>query len=115
MTINTFKSNVGSYRKQEILRGALFLALMVAAAAPTTFAEQHMESMGFHTASIIVVSASFAIIAVLMFYVLSPMRTRCLRKLQANCSACGILLLSKHSDSVIATGRCPVCGNQVLQ
>jgi hypothetical protein len=113
--MESFKLNLSSYWKWEILRGGLFLVLMGAAAVPTIFAVRRSDSMGFDTTSIIVVSASYAVIAVLMYYVLVPLRKRCLRKLQAECLGCGRLLLGKHSDSVLATGRCPVCGNRVVQ
>src|SRR6266478_4562800 len=115
MTLETFKSNVGSYRRFEILRGGLFMALMGAAAAPTMFAVRRLDRVGFDAASVLVVSASYTLIVVLMLFVLFPMRKRYLRKLQAECPGCGRLLLGKQARSVIAFGQCPTCGTQVLQ
>lgn len=91
------------------------MALMGAAAFPTMFVVRRLDAVGFDATSVAVVSASYTVIAVLMFYVLSPMRQRHLRKLQAGCPTCGRLLLGKHANSVIATGRCPACGNQVVR
>ena len=115
MTLDTFKSNVRTYWKLEVLRGVIFLALMGAAAFPTQFVVRRLDAVGFDATSVAVVSASYTLIAALMFYVLSPMRQRHLRRVQAACPACGKVLLGQHSQSVIATGRCPACGSQVLQ
>lgn len=115
MTLDTFKSKVSSYWKLEMLRGALFIILMAAAAIPTMFVARRLDRAGFDAIAIAVVSLSYLIIAALMFYVLSPLRQKHLRKLRAECPSCGRLLLGKHATSVIATGRCPTCGNQVLQ
>jgi predicted RNA-binding Zn-ribbon protein involved in translation (DUF1610 family) len=115
MTLNTFKSNVRAYRISEILRGALFFCLLGAAALPTFFVASRSDRGGFDNISVLVVSASYAVIAALMFYVLAPMRRKHLRWLQGQCSSCGRLLLGRHARAVLATGRCPDCGNQVFR
>src|SRR5262245_60087784 len=110
MTVEAFNSCVTTYRRSEILRGALFMALMGAAAFPPLFIVGRLDTAGFDSTSIIVVLSSYLAIAALMFYVLSPMRKRYLQKLHADCPACGRLLLGKHAQSVMATRRCPSCG-----
>lgn len=115
MTLVTFKSKVSSYWKLEMFRGALFMMLMGAAAVPTLFVVRRLDRGGFDATAMGVLSVSYMIIAVFMFYVLSPLRQKHLRKLQAECPACGRLLLGKRANAVIATGRCPACGNQVVQ
>ena len=115
MTLDTFKSNVRSYRKSEFLRGALFFCLLGGAALPTLFVASRLDRVGFDTISVVVVSVSYAVIAVLMFYVLAPMRQKHLRKLQEGCPACGRMLLGRHSRVVITSGRCPDCGKQVIE
>jgi hypothetical protein len=115
MNLDTFKSSVRSYWRLEILRGAMLVALMGAPAFPTAFVVRRLEVAGFDATSIVIVSASYAVIAALMFYVLSPMRKSQLRRMEAGCPACGRLLLGRLSRTVIATGRCPACGRQVLE
>lgn len=115
MTVENFIITVRLYRRLEILRGAVLFALIASTAIPLKFVMVRLDRVGFDTLSVAVVSVSFSLIAVLMFCVLSPMmRKKQLRKLAATCSACGSLLLGKHSASVISTGRCPVCGVQIL-
>ena len=98
MTLDTFKSKVSSYWKLEMLRGALFMVLMAAAAVPTLFVVRRLDRAGFDATAIAVISVSYMIIAVLMFYVLSPLRQKHLGKLQAECPTCGRLLLGKHAS-----------------
>jgi len=115
MNVESFKANVRLYRKTEVGRGVIFFALLGATALPPVFIIRRLDRVGIDTLSVFVVSVSFSVIAILMFCVLSPMmRKKQLRKLAAACSACGSLLLGKHSASVISTGRCPVCGIQIL-
>jgi len=115
MNLDTFKANVDKHWRLEVLRGALFMMLMGAAALPTVFVVRRLDHAGFDAPAIGVVSVSYMIIAAFMFYNMSPIRQKQLRQLHAECPTCDRLLLGKHSGSVIATGRCPVCGSQVLQ
>ena len=115
MTLDTFRANVRGYRKSEFLRGTLFVCLLGAAALPALFVASRLDRVGFDTVSVVAVSASYAVIAALMFYVLAPMRRKHLRKLQGECPACGRLLLGRHSRTVMASGRCPDCESQVIQ
>jgi hypothetical protein len=115
MTLDTFKSAVRSYWRLEILRGTLFMALLGVAAFPTIFVVRRLDVAGFDGTTVAVVSASYMVIAALMFYVVSPLRKRHLERLRAGCPACSRMLLGRHSQSVITTGRCPACGSQVLQ
>ena len=115
MTLDTFKSNVRGYRKSEFLRGTFFFCLMGAAALPIKFMLSRLDRVGFDTISVLVVSVSFTLIAALMFYVLAPMRRKHLQKLQGECPHCGRLLLGQHSRPVMASGRCPDCGGQVIE
>ncbi|SPE59895.1 hypothetical protein SBV1_3520008 [Verrucomicrobia bacterium] len=115
MTIDDFTSSLRSYWRSELLRGALFMALLGATSLPTVFVVRRLDRAGFDTIAVVAVSVSYAVIAALMFYVLAPMRRKYLRKLQGDCPTCGKLLLGKRSRAVIASGRCPDCGSQILQ
>jgi hypothetical protein len=97
-----------------MLRGALFMALLGAASLSTLFVIRRVDRVGFDALAVVVVSASYAVIAALMFYVLAPMRKKHLLRLHADCPTCGKLLLGKRSQAVLGSGRCPDCGSQII-
>ncbi len=115
MTLETFRAKVSSYRKFEVLRVAAFMGLIACTAFPTMFVIRRLDGHGFDTTCVAVVFGSYTVIAGLMFYVLSPMHQRHLRRMQAGCPACGKLLVGQHSQKVLVTGRCPACGSKVLE
>jgi len=90
------------------------MCLLGLAALPTLFVVARLDRAGLDTASLVVVSVSYAVTAALMFYVLAPMRRKYLRKLNGDCPSCGKLLLGKRSQAVLTSGRFPDCGSQVL-
>jgi hypothetical protein len=115
MTLEDFKLHVRDYRRFELLRGVLFFCLLFSLAVPTLFVGRRIDRVGFDVIAIAVITVSYVVVAVLMFYVLAPMRRKHLSKLQGECPACGRLLLGKFSRPVMDTGRCPNCSSQVLQ
>jgi hypothetical protein len=115
MTLETFRAKVSRYRKFDVLRGAVFMGLIASTAFPAMFVIRRSDGHGFDATCVAVVLGSYTVIAALMFYILLPMRQRHLRRMQAGCPACGKLLIGQHSHKVLATGRCPACGSQVLE
>ena len=115
MTIADFRSKVRGFRRAELLRGGVFLALLGAAAFPTLFVARQFDRVGFDAMAVVVVVLSYAVIAALMFHVLAPLRRMQMRKLQGNCPACGKLLMGERSRAVLASGKCPDCGRQILE
>jgi hypothetical protein len=114
MTADVFKTNLKTYRLLELVRGAFFMVLLGATALPVLFVIRRLDHAGLDATSVAVLSTSFVVIAALMFYTLVPWRKRVLVRLQADCPACGKLLLGRRAASVTDTGRCPACGRQVL-
>jgi DNA-directed RNA polymerase subunit RPC12/RpoP len=115
MTLEDFKSHVRDYRRFELLRGVLFFGLLFGLAFPTLFVGRRIDRVGFDALAITIISVSYIAVAILMFYVLAPMRRKQLSKLRGECPACGRLLLGKSSHAVMDTGRCPHCSSQILQ
>ena len=73
MTLEDFQSHVRDYRLFEWRRGILFLCLLFSLAFPTLFVGRRIDRVGFDAIAIAVISVSYVIVAVLMFYVLVPM------------------------------------------
>src|SRR4051794_29952020 len=88
MTLEDFKSHVRDYRRFELLRGVLFFFLLFSLAFPTLFVGRRIDRIGFDAIAIAVISISYVVVAVLMFYVLAPMRRKHLSKLRGECPAC---------------------------
>jgi hypothetical protein len=115
MTLPDFKSHVTAYRRFEWLQVVLFFCLLFSLAVPTLFVARRIDHFGFDFTAIAVISVSYVVVAVLLFYVLVPMRRKHLSNLQGECPACCRMLLGRHSHIVMDTGRCPRCSRQILQ
>jgi len=113
MTLEEFQAKRKAYRRTQVLPGFTSLALFGVGGIVTGFVAKRMDRVGFDAICVALTVGSYALIALLMFYLLARIPRRRLLELGLICTKCDARLNSGFNREVVATGRCS-CGNQVL-
>jgi uncharacterized membrane protein YfcA len=115
VTLDSYKSGLKTYRKEELWSCGFILFFIALASVPFGIIGSRVDRVGFDKWCVVLTTVTAVVFASGMFYSIARWPKKRMKALGLICPHCRKALAGFNSQVVIATGKCGFCGDKVLE